>query len=101
MTQRMVTDDLVVPLNGKFRLQLISNFKIIEAQLRQLDKFYAGLPDAVKDGGLDKLIAKNNQDMQDALEAMDDKINRISRGTDVETTEQVVTQILKDKGVIN
>lgn len=100
MTPRMVTDDLVVPLNGKFRLQLINNFKLIDYRLRQLNQLYDSLPESVKSEDIDNLSKNINHDVQTALADMDKKINRITLGVDVETMERVVTKILEDKGVI-
>lgn len=100
MAVSLVTDEFPIVLDRNFRLALINNFKIIEAELNQFDDFYAGLPNEIKNGSGD--LEKNiTTEMNSIVKDLNSRINRIVLGTDNEMIEQVVTQILKDKGVID
>lgn len=99
MAIKLIKDDLSID-NRNLRLDLISNFKIIEENLNQL------LADSSNATGLatktDVVDAKNSSkdNTNKQIEKLAKRINRIVVGTDTETVEMVVTEILKEKGVI-
>lgn len=100
MAVSLVTDEFPIALDRNFRLALINNFKIIESQLNRFDDFYASLPDEIKNGSGD--LEKNiTTEMNSIVKDLNSRINRILLGIDNESIELVVTQILKDKGVID
>lgn len=88
----LVTDDL--ELNDRDeRLQLISNFKIIQKALNGIiDELEA---DENKDDGSSKFATN------DDIDSLKDRINRITMGFDQETFENIVINILQQKGVID
>lgn len=100
MSIKLVTDNLQLGQRS-FRTDLVSNFKIIETELNKFESFYNGLPDYIKDGSSNDLEGDITKQMSGMVEQLNSRINRIVLGTDNEMVEQVVTQILKDKGVID
>lgn len=97
---KLVTDDLQLGQRS-FRTDLVSNFKIIETELNKFESFYSGLPDYIKDGSSNDLEGDITKQISDTVKELNARINRIVLGTDNEMIELVVTQILKDKGVID
>ena len=94
--QALVTDELAtLPLDHNWYQKLASNFKIIQQYINNFDEF-AGKVNSDEESqntGLDHKLT----DMQ---KEMDDKIKRITLGTDEDTIRLVVTAILKEQGVI-
>lgn len=91
MSVDLHTDDLSNDLGTVQRDQLIENFKSIELKLNELD----GVEDVPEtDTGI------SNEEINQKLIEMSARINRINLGTDHPSIELVLTQILKDKGVI-
>ncbi len=112
MTVKLHTDDFKIPLDATFRQYLVANFKVIEQEMNKFETFYATLPDYAKTKDLTEALAEINQQITDFKrdisavidqdnQQLIERINRIVLGTDNEMVEQVVTQILKDKGVID
>ena len=85
---KLITDVLANGLDKSYRENLISNFKIIESTLNQL------VSDEDKK---DSESEKNQSELFDKLSA---RINRIVLGTDEDAIRLVVTEILKEQGVI-
>ncbi|PIO80001.1 hypothetical protein BSQ39_12995 [Loigolactobacillus backii] len=111
MAVKLHTDDFKIPLDATFRQYLVANFKTIEQELNKFETFYVTLPDYAKTKDLTKALTEINQqitafkkDINTAInknnQLLVERINRITLGTDNESLEQVVTQILKDRGVI-
>lgn len=118
MPVQLVTDQLSNELDEKFRSQLIGNFKIIEQTLNDLDikqtNFINDLSEINKANNTrfsevdEKLATQANilgGDLNVAIDNLNKqlvaRINRITLGTDDEAIRLVVTEILKEKGVIN
>lgn len=100
MSIKLVTDNLQLGQRS-FRTDLVSNLKIIEIELNKFESFYSKLPDYIKDGSSNDLKGDITKQISDTVEELNARINRIVLGTDNESIELVVTQILKDKGVID
>lgn len=100
MTVKLHTDDFKIPLDATFRQYLVANFKVIEQELNGLENFYNSLPDYVKSGSAEDLKTSINKEIKSTVDDLNSRINRIMLGTDSESIELVVTQILKEKGVI-
>jgi len=115
---KLVTDEFSAELDSTFRKQLIDNFKIIEQALKDFDtkqtNFINSLSEINKTNSKafsevdNKLATQANilgGDLNVAIDNLNKqltmRINRITLGTDDEAIELVVTEILKEKGVIN
>ncbi|KEK16027.1 hypothetical protein HQ33_07685 [Limosilactobacillus reuteri] len=101
--------------NSKLPGQLTENFKVIEQEDKNDDQ---ALSDEVADrkkgdGNLQKQIDNlqercqkledekaTHDEVEQAKEAWKKKIEHVALGTDYETVEQAVMQILKEKGMI-
>lgn len=98
MTVKLYTGNLAIPLDREFRAQIIDNFTQIQDELIRISNNQT------------KILEKMNKFPSNAtgsslatstdIENLIGRINRIVLGTDNEMIELVVTQILKEKGVI-
>lgn len=108
LLEQLHANDLSSNSGKILRQQLIENFKIIQAEdskddndrksvdkklQDQIDKINIRLDD------LDKTKATHNE-VQAAEDEWKKKIEHVALGTDYETVEQVVMQILKEKGLV-
>lgn len=92
MAIQLVTDQLSNVLDDTLRSQLVGNFKVIEKELNDLSIAVSNDNDNQQSA-----LTKQLTDMQ---QQMNDKINRITMGTDEDTICLVVTAILQEQGVI-
>ncbi|MGK4034599.1 hypothetical protein [Pediococcus acidilactici] len=99
MSIKLKTDNLSPGLGNNFRNDLVDNFSEIEKEINKLD------PDEnsgqITKEELNKKLDKLKNDSIKDNEALKERINRILLGTDIESIELVVTQILKQRGVID
>lgn len=100
MAIKLHTNDFGVLLDRDFRQKFIDNFITIEQELNKFEGFYKALPDDIKQGSLNDLEGDITKQISDTVKELNARINRIVLGTDNEMIELVVTQILKEKGVI-
>ncbi len=109
------TDDLSMNSGKLFREQMIENFKAIQ---KELNDFRGEIDSEEQDrksednklnGRIDDTNTRLDQleqekatrdELKDAQEAWKKKIEHVALGTDYETVEQAVMQILKEKGMI-
>lgn len=99
MAIQLVTDQLSNVLDDKFRTQLVGDFKVIEKAVNDIEKNIFDAQQA--DETTQKTKQKNNDKaLADMEQRMNDKINRITLGTDEDTIRLVVTAILREQGVI-
>ncbi|KWT50307.1 hypothetical protein [Lactiplantibacillus plantarum] len=99
MAIKLATNELSAVNDSPFRNLLISNFETIEQAVNDIEKLISD------DKQTDETDKKNQQDANDqALNYMEQKINdkikRITLGTDEDIIRLVVTAILKEQGVI-
>lgn len=99
MSIKLKTDNLSPGLGNNFRNDLVDNFSEIEKAINSLDSI--DTDDQVTKEELDKKFDELKNDFIKENEALKARINRILLGTDVESIEIVVTQILKQRGVID
>lgn len=92
MAIQLVTDQLSTELDDTFRTQLVGDFKVIEKALNDLS-IAVGKDNTNQQSILTKQLTHMQQQMND-------KINRITLGTDEDTIRLVVTAILQEQGVI-
>ncbi|MBS0953044.1 hypothetical protein ABC426_17390 [Lactiplantibacillus plantarum] len=92
MAIQLVTDQLSTELDDTFRTQLVGDFKVIEKALNDLS-----IAVGKDNTNQQSILTKQLTDMQ---QQMNDKINRITLGTDEDTIRLVVTAILQEQGVI-
>ena len=109
------TDDLSMNSGKLFREQMIENFKAIQKELNDFrgeidseeqdrkseDNKLNGRIDATNTR-LDQLEQEKatHDEVKNVQEAWKKKIEHVALGTDYETVEQAVLQILKEKGMI-
>lgn len=94
--QALATDELAtIPLDHNWYQKLASNFEIIQQYLNKLDE----LADEVN-SDQSQQSADLDKKFTDMQQQMNDKINRITMGTDEDTIRLVVTAILQEQGVI-
>ncbi|WP_225432629.1 hypothetical protein [Limosilactobacillus reuteri] len=109
------TDDLSMNSGKLFREQMIENFKAIEQAINDLrreidneeqdrksedNKLNGRIDDTnTRLDNLDKQKATHNE-VKAAKDEWKKKIEHVALGTDYETVEQAVMQILKEKGMI-
>lgn len=91
----LVTDDLRLGDRDE-RTDLVGNFKNTEEAINAIIGWIDSddTSDFVSKEDLESMLKENNKDLKE-------RINRILLGTDVESIEIVVTQILKQRGVID
>lgn len=99
MTVKLYTGNLAIPLDREFRSQLIDNFTQIQDSLNEISVNQAII--LKKMDKLPNVAAINGLATSADIKNLSTRINRIVLGTDNQMIEQVVTQILKDKGVID
>lgn len=94
--QTLATDELAtLPLDHDWYQKLASNFEVIQQYLNKLDE----LADEVN-SNQSQQSADLDKKFTDMQQQMNDKINRITMGTDEDTIRSVVTAILQEQGVI-
>lgn len=95
------TDDFPLSLNRKFYDNMIGNFKQVQTEDEKDDGAFEKFQ---KDTNtrLDQLEQEKatRDELKDVQEAWKKKIEHVALGTDYETVEQAVMQILKEKGMI-
>ncbi|WP_087842760.1 Elf4 domain-containing protein [Lactiplantibacillus plantarum] len=92
----LATDELAtLPLDHNWYQTLASNFEILQQYLNKFDE----LADEVN-SNQSLQSADLNKKLTDMQQQMNNKINRITLGTDEDTIRLVVTAILKEQGVI-
>ncbi|MFO1546108.1 hypothetical protein ABC418_13875 [Lactiplantibacillus plantarum] len=94
MTDKLVSKNMPTDNRG-LRDALIYNFEILQQYLNSFDEF-AGKVNSDEESqntGLDHKLT-------DMEQRMNNRIDRITRGTDDETTRLVVMAILQEQGVI-
>lgn len=92
----LTTDKLAtLPLDHNWYRELASNFEILQQYLNKFDELSdkVNFDQSQQSTDLDKKLT----DMQQQI---NDKINRITLGTDEDTIRLVVTAILQEQGVI-
>ncbi|KAF0373153.1 hypothetical protein JIO05_05530 [Pediococcus acidilactici] len=103
MDFKLKTDDLSPGLGRDFRDDLIDNFtntqEAINKIINRLDS--NDTSDFVRKEDLESMLHKLRDKIDDDNKELKERINRILLGTDVESIEIVVTQILKQRGVID
>lgn len=102
MSIKLITDELALA-DPDFRDDLIDNFtntqEAINKIINRLDSDDAS--DFVSKEDLESMLQKLRDKINDDNKELKERINRILLGTDVESIEIVVTQILKQRGVID
>lgn len=99
MDFKLKTDNFSPSLGNDFRNDLVDNFSEIEKEINNLDSANSG--DLITKEDLDKKLDELKNDFMEDNKELKERINRILLGTDVESIEIVVTQILKQQGVID
>ncbi|MBE1727393.1 collagen-like protein [Lactiplantibacillus plantarum] len=97
----LITDALPLPLGRGFREDLVSNFKIIKQNLDSLNSDSDnGAYEKIVVRQINKLLEDPNSDLRKALlgnvQQLTDRINRIILGTDHDSIELVLKDILGD-----
>ena len=95
MTAQLATNELSAVNDESFRKVLISNFEILQQYLNRFDELAGKINSDQSQQSTD--LNKKITDMQQQI---NDKINRITLGTDEDTIRLVVTAILREQGVI-
>lgn len=102
MSIKLITNELALA-DPDFRDDLIDNFtntqEAINKIINRLDS--NDTSDFVRKEGLESMLQKLRDKIDDDNKELKERINRILLGTDVESIEIVVTQILKQRGVID
>lgn len=92
----LATDKLAtIPLDHNWYQKLASNFVIIQQYLNSFDELAGKVNSAQSSQSTDL-----NKKLTDMQQQINDKINRITLGTDEDTIRLVVTAILREQGVI-
>lgn len=108
LLEQLHANDLSSNSGKILRQQLIENFKIIQAEDSKDDNDRKNVDKKLQDqidkinirlDNLDKTKATHNE-VQAAEDEWKKKIEHVALGTDYETVEQVVMQILKEKGLV-
>ncbi|RRG00888.1 MAG: hypothetical protein DUD34_13885 [Lactobacillus sp.] len=94
MADKLVSKNMPTD-NRNLRNTLISNFEILQQYLNRFDE----LADEVN-SDQSRRSADLNKKLTDMQQQINDKINRITLGTDEDTIRLVVTAILQEQGVI-
>lgn len=102
MSIKLITNELALA-DPDFRDDLIDNFtntqEAINKIINRLDS--NDTSDFVRKEDLESMLQKLRDKIDDDNKELKERINRILLGTDVESIEIVVTQILKQRGVID
>lgn len=98
----LVTDDLRLGDRDE-RTDLVGNFKNTEEAINKIINRLDSndTSDFVRKEDLESMLQKLRDKIDDDNKELKERINRILLGTDVESIEIVVTQILKQRGVID
>ncbi|MFO1546833.1 hypothetical protein ABC418_17325 [Lactiplantibacillus plantarum] len=99
MAIQLVTDQLSDELDDKHREQVVGNFKIIEKAVNDIEKLISDAQQTDETDKKNQQVA-NNQALNDMQKQMNDKIKRITLGTDEDTIRLVVTAIIQEQGLI-
>lgn len=95
------TDDFPLSLNRKFYDNMIGNFKQVQTEDEKddatFDKFQKDTNTRLNQLEQEKAT---RDELKNVQEAWKKKIEHVALGTDYETVEQAVMQILKEKGLI-
>lgn len=102
-TINLVTDDLTDALDDTNRKQLVGNFKTTEETINAIIEWLDSddTSDFVSKEDLESMLKELRDMIKENNKDLKERINRILLGTDVESIEIVVTQILKQRGVID
>ncbi|WP_195459212.1 hypothetical protein [Pediococcus acidilactici] len=102
-TINLVTDDLTDALDDGNRKQLVGNFKTTEETINAIIEWLDSddTSDFVSKEDLESMLKELRNMIKENNKDLKERINRILLGTDVESIEIVVTQILKQRGVID
>ena len=95
MTAQLATNELSAANDESFRKVLISNFEILQQYLNSFDELVGKV-----NSDQSSQSADLSQKLADMQQQMNNKINRITLGTDEDTIRLVVTAILQEQGVI-
>ncbi|MEE6669700.1 hypothetical protein [Pediococcus acidilactici] len=102
MPIKLITNELALA-DPDFRNDLIDNFtntqEAIDQIINRLDS--NDTSDFVRKEDLESMLQELRDKIDDDNKELKERINRILLGTDVESIEIVVTQILKQQGVID
>lgn len=98
MTVKLYTGNLAIPLDREFRAQIIDNFTQIQDELIRISNNQTKILE--KMNKFPSNVTGSSLATSTDIENLIGRINRIVLGTDNEMIELVVTQILKEKGVI-
>ncbi|RWY85799.1 hypothetical protein [Pediococcus acidilactici] len=103
MDFKLKTDNLSPGLGRDFRDDLIDNFTNTQEEINKIINRLDSndTSDFVSKEGLESMLQKLRDKIDDDNKELKERINRILLGTDVESIEIVVTQILKQRGVID
>lgn len=103
MDFKLKTDDLSPGLGKDFRNDLIYNFTTTQEAINKINNWLDSddTSDFVSKKDLESMLQKLRDTINDDNKELKERINRILLGTDVESIEIVVTQILKQRGVID
>lgn len=94
MTDKLVSKNMPTDNRG-LRDTLISNFEILQQYLDSFDELTGKINSDQSSQSIDL-----NKKLTDMQQKMNDRINRITLGTDVPTIRLVLTAILQEQGVI-
>ena len=87
--QTLATDELTtLPLDHNWYQKVASNFELIQQYLNKVDSYQSSQSTDL------------SQKLADMQQQINDRINRITLGTDEDTIRLVVTAILQEQGVI-
>lgn len=102
MSIKLITNELALT-DPDFRNDLIDNFTTTQEAINKIINWLDSddTSDFVSKEDLESMLQKLRDKINDDNKELKERINRILLGTDVESIEIVVTQILKQQGVIN
>lgn len=102
MSVKLITNELALA-DPDFRNDLIDNFTNTQEAINQIINRLNSedTSDFVRKEDLESMLQELRDKINDDNNELKERINRILLGTDVESIEIVVTQILKQRGVID
>lgn len=102
MPIKLITNELALS-DPDFRNDLIDNFTNTQEAINKIINWLDSdnTSDFVRKEDLESMLQKLRDKINDDNRELKERINRILLGTDVESIEIVVTQILKQQGVID
>lgn len=103
MDFKLKTDNFSPGLGNDFRNDLIDNFTNTQEAINQIINWLDSdnTSNFVRKEDLESMFQNLRDKINDDNKELKERINRILLGTDVESIEIVVTQILKQRGVID